>query len=453
MKTFLLNVTTSGIRNIENEISIDFYRKNACRSFSPSGDRVRAIYGANGSGKTSFVMAVWVLASMLSQKDFLTIQGRDYFSDLFTKKDGEGQEFRISVQYLTYEGSHDEEAEVKCIGKYEVVVSLMDEWGIRYERLSRLSNRSKADSWKTVFEISNGSLARFETHFLSDWREGIIDKTKNLMARTPFAKLLENHIDGLFSANAFPSDIDDSDDDAAIFGLIRLGRSLSVNVLNQDIHAEYSEAHKRITSELLNLDPSALKERILEAREVKDYEVKVPKQDFENYKKYLSRVCEFLRLFKPTLKRIDVSEPRSDGDSFVFRRIFVYEDKSVDLLYESSGVKKMFNLYLSFDLASRGGIVFIDELDANVSGVYLRKLVEYMNDFGEGQLVFTCHSLDPMYALAGKTKSIYFLSEDNLPYAWTKNAHYKPYILYPEGMIPGIPFNLEAMDFIRVFGD
>ena len=82
---------------------------------------------------------------------------------------------------------------------------------------------------------------------------------------------------------------------------------------------------------------------------------------------------------------------------------------------------------------------------------YLEKLIRFLNDYGKGQLLFTAHSLEAMKALADHGKSIYFLSPSNKIYAWKKNAHYKPYILYPEGMIGDIDFDVETFDLVEAF--
>ena len=58
-----------------------------------------------------------------------------------------------------------------------------------------------------------------------------------------------------------------------------------------------------------------------------------------------------------------------------------------------------------------------------------------------------------MYYLSKYSKSLCFLGDDNVMVPWIKNGHYQPYKLYPEGMIKGSAFNLEAFDFLSVFGE
>ena len=100
----------------------------------------------------------------------------------------------------------------------------------------------------------------------------------------------------------------------------------------------------------------------------------------------------------------------------------------------------------------RGSIVFIDELDSNLHDVYLCALLEYLMEYGEGQLCFTTHNVGPMDILKQHKKSIDFLSEDHKIYSWVTNGNYSPSKLYRNGMIEGSPFNVDSIDFIGVFG-
>ena len=98
------------------------------------------------------------------------------------------------------------------------------------------------------------------------------------------------------------------------------------------------------------------------------------------------------------------------------------------------------------------GIVFIDEFDSNIHDVYLCALLEYLMEYGKGQLCFTTHNVGPMDVLKHHKKSIDFLSEDHEIYSWTTSGNYSPSKLYRNGMIEGSPFNIDSIDFIGIFG-
>lgn len=118
---------------------------------------------------------------------------------------------------------------------------------------------------------------------------------------------------------------------------------------------------------------------------------------------------------------------------------------------EGSAIKRLLSVFNYLNDASKGDIVFIDEIDVNISGVYLQKILQFLTQYGNGQLCFTAHCLDQMYVLNEFSKSIYFLNDNCKTLSWTKNDNYKPYILYPEGMIKSISFQIEPSDFIKMF--
>ena len=130
----------------------------------------------------------------------------------------------------------------------------------------------------------------------------------------------------------------------------------------------------------------------------------------------------------------------------------VYDSYSIYAEFESTGIKKLIKLFEYLTEMVQGGIVFIDEFDSNLHDVYLCALLEYLMEYGEGQLCFTTHNVGPMDVLRRHKMSIDFLSEDNKIYPWKKNGNYSPAKLYRNGMIEGSPFNVDSTDFIGVFG-
>ena len=100
-----------------------------------------------------------------------------------------------------------------------------------------------------------------------------------------------------------------------------------------------------------------------------------------------------------------------------------------------------------------GGISFIDEMDSNLNDIYLCKMIEYFMYYGKGQLCFTTHNLDPMTILKHNKNSIDFLSVDNKLVSWKVTGNAAPDRYYKNGLIENSPFNVEAVDFIGMFGE
>ena len=142
-----------------------------------------------------------------------------------------------------------------------------------------------------------------------------------------------------------------------------------------------------------------------------------------------------------------------DADYYQVSLVFDYGSYSVDYEFESTGIKKMVKLYDAIQSVTIGFIVFIDEFDANINPVFFDKLIDYVRDFADGQLAFTSHNTSSMESLKDGKDAINFLTSDNQIIRWTKNGHYSPDVLYKNGMIEKIPFNIYGTDFVGIFGE
>ena len=131
----------------------------------------------------------------------------------------------------------------------------------------------------------------------------------------------------------------------------------------------------------------------------------------------------------------------------------VYDGYSIDKEFESRGIRKLMELFNCLDAASKGGIVFIDELDANINDIYLDKLIEFFQLYGIGQLCFTAHNLSPMALLKKNSYAIDFISSINTVHTWTRDGNLRPDNAYKNGFIEDSPFNVDASDFIGILNE
>lgn len=239
-----------------------------------------------------------------------------------------------------------------------------------------------------------------------------------------------------------------------VMNTLVLALTLGVFLDQSDLHESAPSFLKWSSKKWTERSGEELKELLIEqfASPKKGPETVIPYDQFEAYRERIDRLTSFLQLFKPELQKIDIDK-KDNGSAFLCTNTLRYRDYSVSEEYESTGIKKLISLFRLFQELDHGGIVFIDELDANISGVYLEKFIEYVSKYAKGQLVFTAHSMDPMKYLYQESKSIYFLGEQNVFVPWIKDGNYRPYTLYPEGMIEGSPFNVEPFDFLHVFGE
>ena len=70
-KVYLLSLTVEGIKNIRNELRLEFYKKTVNKSFDPSKHSIKAIYGENGCGKTAVIIAAQILKDIICNRTFL----------------------------------------------------------------------------------------------------------------------------------------------------------------------------------------------------------------------------------------------------------------------------------------------------------------------------------------------------------------------------------------------
>lgn len=73
MKFFLLRMKVKGIKSIDKEIQLDFYKSTVSKHFHASNSHVKAIYGPNGAGKTAIVDAVAIYKNLVIDSDYLAM--------------------------------------------------------------------------------------------------------------------------------------------------------------------------------------------------------------------------------------------------------------------------------------------------------------------------------------------------------------------------------------------
>lgn len=433
-KPFLLSVTLCGIKNIEKPITIDFYKNKGLRNFSSLNDKVRVIYGPNGSGKTAIMTALFIAKQIMCNTHSMLGYDQTFFNNTINLK---LKQFDITLEFATlYRENEDDNAKVKNICKYEFTIApYLSSYSIVHEKFSQCKGNNRNGDFETMFETTNGQLQSLKCDSVDTFNM-LKEKSANTILSNSFFVFLV-----LFNKSLTDNHEPELKVDRSIEELAHFASLLNVSLELEDIHFECTSSFKDNQAETCLPKPSDPGFK---------YEYVVRKNDYNAFKEFVESQTRFIQIFKPNLKRIMIDK-LEDKEVFRCHEILDYGTYQVDSNFESNGIKKLMDLYTRLRSCSRGGITFIDEMDANISGVYLQRLVEYFNQFGEGQLCFTTHALDPMYPLCDKSKSIYFLNENNEVTPWIKNGHYKPFILYPTGMIPGIPFSLDVTDFIKVF--
>lgn len=442
-KYYLLNISISGIKNIKEEVRLDFYKKTVDKNFNPEKYRIKAIYGENGSGKSALITAVKIFQDMHSSKNYLNESKTQIFLDETINK--ATHIFRFHCEFLLYQDPN-------IVYNYSIQLGKGTNglYEIQYEILQMKNGNNTSNKYKTLFETKNGEL--IHVNCANEEREVIEKKTVNLLSTHPFMCL---YILKWFDSDLF----------VIVAGNIKffmhitnclwfITFTLTVYLGEEDQHKLYF-FQKNFKEN--DLGQQTLINQFLEKSVNKRFTTSVNnkliyKISFDKYKEQIDRLTQFIKIFKPDLVSIDI-DAKENGDQYACELSLNYGDYIINKEFESTGIKKLIRLFDCFVTASTGGIVFVDEMDSNLNDVYLCKLIEYFMYYGNGQLCFTTHNLDPMSILKENRNSIDFLSSDNHLVSWTSRGNATPENCYKNGMIEDSPFNIEATDFIGILGE
>ncbi len=443
---YLVNYSMKGIKSLDEEVSLSFYKKTLTSNpHDFQNYNIKGIYGINGSGKSAIITSVKIFKNLIINKDYLNnplIQSQ--LRELINKK----------LMRTDFSADYFARLEKKSyLFHYEISVSNREKSGrivIDREKLSYRTASSRQENMKLLFEVNNGKI-EFSDQIKQDFCEYISDKTKNLLKTATVSSFLIDYL----------LDWKDKKVDGSIFGgllmLFLFGLSMYVYMDQTDDHADYfideimAGLDQETDSKALNSIQKAIHDvKKLRVNEISISRGNIPKKNYAKYQERVSRLFDFISIFKRDLKGIEIDK-KENKNYYICDLIMDYNEYKINVEFESTGIKKLIKLYEFFDEMASGNIVFVDELDSNLHDVYLCALLEYLMEHGKGQLCFTTHNIGPMDVLKRNKKSIDFLSVNHKIYPWTKNGNYSPANLYKSGMIEGSPFNIDSIDFISAF--
>lgn len=438
---FMLSMTLSGIKNIEKELRIEFYKKTVDKDFNPSKFKIKAIYGENGAGKTAIIMAVSILKNIVLTDAYLqqeTVQEK--LQRLINKKT---KKLMISTEFIK---RRNEENEL-VVYKYEVAIGL-DETGrfvIEGEDLKRKSGEYTSAKYRPLFECESSGLKNASLD--EDTFNLITEQTRNLLQTSSLINICMKNIPinrDLIGMSAFYAGITDT---------ILFMANIFVSMEDSDQHEPFILG-EQIRSARENNEYTEIYRKMLMQSElmVKNGRKNVWKKAFKTYKEEVAKLESFLKLFKHDLQGIEIDK-RDSGNYYETLLVLNYGDYKIDTEFESNGIKKLIKLFNFLNKAASGNIAFIDEMDSNINDVYLTKLIDFFMEYGEGQLCFTTHNTGPMASLRRNKKAIDFLSSENRIVEWKTNGNFAPDSLYRQGMIEYLPFNVEPEDFVGILGE
>ena len=443
---YLVNYRVKGIKTLEEEVSLSFYKKTITMPLDTKEYNIKGIYGINGSGKSGIVASADILRNLLLDDGYLNNPMVQKNLDAIINK--KSKELFIGADFLA------EYKEKTYLYRYEILLkkTVTDKYAISSEKLSYRLATSKKDDFNSLIEVKNGIIDYIDIKNDEELKNTFIQSTLNLLSMSAVSSVF---LDKMYPYGEQISNIISLD---GVLLLIHLGIRMKVYMDQSDNHIDYllknmlmytMESDKDDTY-IDSLRKGALSLNRSSIDAISGGTDLIAKPIYTLYEKKVKKLKDFIKIFKPDLTDISIDR-KEDGDNYVCNLNMVYGDYVVHTEFESTGVKKLIRLFGFLQNMVQGGIVFIDEFDSNLHDVYLCALLEYLMEYGKGQLCFTTHNVGPMDVLKRNKKSIDFLSIDHKIYPWTTNGNYSPSKLYRNGMIEGSPFNVDSIDFIGIF--
>ena len=443
---YLLDYSVAGIKNLDKQVSLSFYKKIIERHPDTRNYHIKGIYGMNGSGKSAIVTSVKVLKYLLINSSYLNDPLVQRNLDAMINKGS--RELRLSAEFLF--------ALEERLNQYHYEIVLvknpLGEYIIQEEHLGVKNATSKAD-FQPVFDVTDHKISINAEKQQNTIASDLEDQTKNLLDKKTVSAVFIEKILWKEMQTEVQGDL--------ITGLVALcvfGQSLFIYLDESDDHTEYvindvlQQTESKNTDVFEQLRKSMITLNRHQLNMITDTSIAVKKTVWNDFMQTVRQLYEFLHIFKSDLTDIKIDR-KEDKDVYICRLIMVYDQIQIDVEFESTGIRKLIRLFAFIREMVRGGIVFIDEFDSNLHDVYLCALIEYLIEYGEGQLCFTTHNVGPMDILKKGRKSIDFLSMDHMIYPWKTNGNYSPSKLYRNGMIEGSPFNVDSIDFIGIFDE
>lgn len=431
----LLQLKINGIKNIENEIVINFINTTVEKGVNNISN-VKGIFGYNGAGKTAIITAVDIYKNTATDINYLNQnEVREELSKLVNYK---SKQMSVSVLYHVHEG---------MFLKHLIVLSykeLLDCYYIKEEAISILSDRSINGKYDNLILKKDGAIVEIDDRLASSLTNGLRG------ADLDFCSIVAYASRKIFDNNDEPNETEEYS--AAKKLLLQLyfeASNMYVFLIQSDNRKGYKISKEKINQMLdtLEIDKKIYLENLTDI--YSDEEV-VPLRLIQNYREENAKLERFIKYFKPELKSIELLE-REDKKLVHVRRIFKYQEYNVEYEFESSGVKQLVRLFGYLSKCAYGGIVFIDEIDTNLNSAYFSALISFFAEYGKGQLVFTTHNLEVMNSLKSKSKSILVLGVDNNVDVWVGKGNRSPIKDYLNGNLPNSPMNIEDFDFINIF--
>ena len=431
MRVFLQKMSFSGIKNIKNEITIDFSNKKIGKDLEYT--KVKAIYGPNGAGKTAVVDALKFYQALTNEKTKL--YNPEFQEEVIETINKIVKEMTISLTGVIINDKSNTTTKIS----HMITLAIKDKEVIITNEQLKLYKDINSDSISKQINHNNTNI-----DFFKAGQEKIIGYE---FSKRSIVEMYNTYFKSMAGRKITWEQLTDQDkeDFDFILNFFRLSESLYIISEDADKHSYYFYNKKEQENQKLKESTTRVRHSI--------YDEIVDNTDLEWYQSYYGKIESFVKVFKTDLVTIDLENKQINEKEVKIEKYFNYGTYRVHMEFESAGIKKLVKLYAAIHNAVHGRITVIDEFDANINDIYLNKLIEYVIFHAKGQIIFTTHNTSPMDTLRNHKKAIDFINESGELVNWIINGNSSPAKSYQNGAITGLPFNIDSFDFIGLFDE
>ena len=387
----LQQVQLNNFKNVKQG-QIDFNSYKSEDFFSKTSD-VLGIYGQNGSGKTAFIEALWILKMVLlgeslpgDIKDYI-YQGEKEaaINAVFSMSLGENK-YQLFYEMIIER----RENAAPVIIKEDLSYKKLEEDGWTYKR--GIINHNLNDKDQLLSPQKNYNL------LTKNNKDAKVDLkvAKELAKKDETSFIFSNEMDHIYKENEVFKEFTDIIIEVKQYARMNLfviinSRSGMINAkLIMPFCFQYSDSEMIEGGDLAIAlaEPTTVSERVLST----------VKNVIENLNIVLKEIIPDL-----TIKIKEYGEELDENGDQVIKIELLAErgEIKIPLRYESDGIKKIISI-LSAMIAmynNPGICLAVDDLDAGIFEYLLGEILEIIQDRAKGQLVFTSHNLRPLEKL------------------------------------------------------
>ncbi len=394
MKERMLRLQQVQLNNFKNvrQGQIDFNSYKSEDFFSETSD-VLGIYGQNGSGKTAFIEALWILKLVLLGES-LPGDIKDYIYQ-GEKEAAINAVFSMSLGENKYQLFYE-----MVIERRENAAPVIIKEDLSYKKLEE-------DGWAYKRGIITHNLDEKEQLLSPQKNYNLLTKNnkdakvdlkvaKELAKKEQTSFIFSNEMDHIYKGNEAFNEFAEIIMEIKQYArmnlfVIRNSRSGMINanlIIPFCFQLSDSERIEGGDLAIALSEPTTVPERVLST----------VKNVIENLNIVLKEIIPEL-----TIKIKEYGEELDENGDPVIKIELLAErgEIKISLRYESDGIKKIISILSALiAMYNKPGICLaVDELDAGIFEYLLGEILEIIQDRAKGQLVFTSHNLRPLEKL------------------------------------------------------